>query len=69
MRHESRLIWVLIDDIPKLLDAKITFSCGPRAHDHCFAVMQLYDNEKIKELDGLGIDWMYPISRNTGRKF
>ena len=61
MKHESRLLWILIDDLPKLIEAKITFSCGPKAYDPLFVVVQLYDNEKIIELDEIKVDWMYPV--------
>lgn len=66
MRHESRLLWVLIDDLPKLIDAKVTFCCGARAHDTAFVVAQLYDNECILQLDDLGVDWMYPTPNKGG---
>lgn len=66
MKHESRLLWVLIEDLPKLIAAKITFSCGAPAMDDLFVVTQLYNNEAIKELDGMDVDWVYPTP--TGMK-
>ncbi len=62
MKHESRLIWVLVDDLPKLIDAKVPFACGARAYDPAFCVVQLYNNAAIQELDTTvpGLDWQYP---------
>ncbi len=62
MNFQSRLIWVAVEDLPQLIDAKITFSCGARAYDTAYVVVQLYNNDAVKELDQTvpALDWQYP---------
>jgi hypothetical protein len=60
MKHESRLLWVLIEDLPKLIDGKISFACGLRAYDTAYVTIQLYSNDQIPQLDPLSVDWQYP---------
>ena len=62
MNFQSRLIWVAVVDLPQLIDKKIAFSCGARAYDPDYVVVQLYNNDAVKELDQTvpALDWQYP---------
>ncbi len=60
MTFKSRLIWVWIEDLPKMINAKIIFCCGYPGYDPAYVSVQLYDNERIEELDHAGVDWKYP---------
>jgi hypothetical protein len=65
MKYESRLLWVAIDDIPKMIRKNFGFCVNNLAWDTDWCVVQLYDNEYIQELDAFGINWQYP-TRNPG---
>jgi len=68
MNYQSRLVWVYVDDLPKMARAGIGFCVNTVGWDTDFAVVQLYTNSHIPELDTAEIEWQYPTP-NPGGSF
>ncbi len=70
MNYQSRLLWVYVEDLPKMARAGIGFCVNLMAWDTDYAVVQLYTNEDIKELDALdGVDWCYPTPNPSSTRY
>jgi hypothetical protein len=69
MNYSSRLLWIAIDDVPKMIHAGMGFCVNCRAWDTEWCVVQLYDNDYILDLDKHGIDWQYPTVNPGGSVF